>query len=278
MEVQLVNLIEDDSSGWLKELFDYVVSAIAPDFKRLELVITENFTQAKTAIMERKKTPPWLDIGIGAFENERVESRPWRSSVRLPDDFWLVEKPRQIRELGLIYEGVMEGMAHELAEALVIKHEQNKWLQFDSSQVAILKSFSGNPSSALNILSMYSRDRLADKLAAERGFARNQFWVLNQRRLGKFLANLEAVGVGLGKPVSVGTYMFSLGWDKSVSLQAAGEHELAGSWLQVWSDYITSKGDNYAKFMARFRQVRQELLQMSLTSNSFLTLFNFLSI
>jgi hypothetical protein len=274
--VQLVNLIEDDSSGWLKELFEYVASMIAPDFKTLELVIAENLAQAKTAIEEQGESPSY-NIGVGGFR-EGLKEPPWRSSVKLPDTFYMVEKPRQIRELGLIYEGIMEGMAHELAEAMVMKHESDKWYPFSPSQVAILSSFNKYPSTALNILRMISRERLTDKLAVEHGFAREQFCALNQTFLGYFSAYLERVGVGVGKPGSAGTYMTALAWDKSISLHAAGERELADSWLQVWSAYVSSKGDNYARFMNRFKQIRQELLRMPLSSDSFLELFNSLSI
>ena len=55
MQIQVSCLVTDRATGWLRELFEYVVEVISPDIERVELIIAESFREAMSEIESREK-------------------------------------------------------------------------------------------------------------------------------------------------------------------------------------------------------------------------------
>jgi hypothetical protein len=273
-------LITDRATGWLIELFEYVVEAMSPDFQRVELVIAESFEQASIKMQEREKVPI-KEAGITAiirdFYKEKPESEypQWKAGVDLAHDFfYIIMKPHRIRDQGSTYEDVTEGMAHEISEAIVIKDKQDQWTDFSQDQIDVLGSYEDKPLPVLQALQVFARERLADKLSAEHGFGREMFCSLDERRITTYISVLDARGLGSASEDLPGLTMETLGWDKSISLHAAGQSHLADSYLELWCARVRNRGEIYGRFMDHYREVRQRFLSMPFTANSFLIIRN----
>lgn len=273
-------MIKDSATEWLTELFEYVVEVLSPDYEQVILVVAASFGQAMREIQNRENVES-RETGITAIvrdvyrEEPKYEYPSWKSGAIMSRDFFfLIEKPQRIREQGSTYEDVTEGMAHEISEAIVAKHKQYEWTNFSQDQIALLSSYHRAPLSVLEMLEVFARERLADKLSAQHGFGREMFCSLDERTIATYVSFLNAGRLGSGTEDLPDLAMEALAWDKSVSLHAAGQSELADSYLEVWSTRVGKYGEIYRKFMDHYKEVRQRFLSMPLTANSLLVIRN----
>lgn len=101
----------------------------------------ENPPTSESKMEDREKVQT-REAGITAVirdfykEEPKYEYPQWKSGANLERDFfYLIEKPQRIREQGSTYEDVTEGMAHEIAEAIIIKHKEDEWTAFSPDQI-----------------------------------------------------------------------------------------------------------------------------------------------
>ncbi len=275
LQIEVVELVEDPATPWLREICEYVTEALSPRFERLQLVISESFRQAfrDMPVHEIGVTGLMKSHGPPLAENE-YEHPPWKGGFDPKgNQFRVIMKPKRIRDLNDTYESVTEGMAHEISEGIVYRDKEGEWGTFQRDQINVLQTCYHDPDHMLLGLTACIRDKLADKYAAEHGFGREMFCLISLWCLAKYAEGLQVEGITKPSHYPL-VALRALALDKSVSLHGAGLVDLANAWIGIWQDYERRGSKFHRRFFTYYRSLRREFLSMPMTTTCLLDLVN----
>lgn len=274
MDIEKKNLSDYARPDWLYALFDNVLESLEADFHRALLIITEDYQKAVESLGYDKGT----EIGISAVLGRKLkdEEIPYiKMGINIKtDDIFLFLKPSKLKVEVLCYEELTEGFCHEISEAMVVKRGITDWMAFSRDQLMVFQSFGFQRQNLmLSQISMCVRERLADKYACEKGFAREILSVLTPRVLDSYVKGAQSTVTR--KSIYPWKSVIAVGWDKSISLELAGFHELAEIFFGIWKRYCERKSKFFKAFFDYYADFREQLLATrKITSDLLLTIFN----
>nr|MDO8097739.1 hypothetical protein [Candidatus Njordarchaeota archaeon] len=281
MKLELIELVKDAAASWLWELFKEVVESLSTSYLQSKLVITDSFRRAKSAL-EFNKSGKSLDLGItgiasisSQLKESDYEYVPWEGAGQPDlDTFYLLIKPARVRELDETYDSVRGAMAHEVSEGIVVKEQQERWLEFHSpEEIRRLYDHHSQPDGVLNVLQTAVRERLADEYSARHGFGIDILSTLTTGCLANFASSIPTQVLASTSRHRL-AFPFILAWDRSVSLELAGENTLARMWIKVWGRYVKKEGKLLEKLYNSYLKSRSGYLLLPLSVDSLLVSFN----
>jgi hypothetical protein len=274
-EIEIKNFANYPKSGWLEEIFETVIHCIKPEFKGTRLVIVKNITEYLKKLPEFS-TPKMADAGFSGLYKKTlgkdIEPPYWKGAI-INNIAHIFVKPSKIISDQLTYEEVTAGFAHEISEAVIFRPLVNLWGRFSLEQISLLKAWHPeiNTDGTLSLIAMNVRDRLADKYAAEKGFAREILSTITVNDVTYMNRVLHPI---ISKWPYPGVATFAVGLDKGLSLEGAGFSDISAAYLNAWEKGWRGLPQFSEAFFDYYKKFRRELLSLGLTSNSLLALFN----
>jgi len=281
LKIETKNLSSYGKPERIKELYEAVVEDIDIDCDEVFLAIVDSYSEAMQKLFNKNRIYHGI-TGIARPEgpeevseaSEDYEYPAMRSALDLGrNSFCLIVKPLRILESGMSYEQVTMSFAHELSEAVIFKSKQREWAGFYPEQRELFRSFRFSQAERmLRAIQIHVRERLADKYAAERGYARVILSALSppmavySRREPNILLRMKSNYPWYAT--------MEVGWDESISLESAGYKNLAEVWLRVWRKYWNKLPKYYLRFFDYYLKFRGEFLSQGLTAASLLSVFN----
>jgi len=268
-KIEVKNLTNYTKPQWIREIFEIVINCIKPEFDEGCLVITDNIAE----YIKKIQTPKKIEIGITGLLKKTfgIEfEAPWWKGGMTENILYIFVNPFKIISDQLMFEQVTAGFAHEISEMVVIKSYPTLWSNFFPEQINLLELHPEiNLEKTLEHIIITIRDRLADKLSAEKGFAREILAYLTDNFLKGIDKGISS-RIKIKMPFPVISLIF-VSLDKSLSLEDAGFSDLAKACLNRWEEKLS---DGNMDFFNYYKDFRKKLLSLGLTSNSLLSLLN----